>query len=285
MPPTQRTITIQAKQGWLHFNWKSLWEYRDLLLLLVRRDFVSKYKQTILGPLWFIIQPILMTLLFTFIFGRVAKIPTDGAPHILFYLCGLMSWNYFAQSFSSISGSFLANAHIYQKVYFPRLIVPLSSIISNVFPLLLQLITFLAFFTYYKLSGRWENAPGNTGTALALYPLILIQTAALGLGTGLWMSALTAKYRDLSHLSQFIIQVWMYATPIIFPLSAVPEKFQWLLILNPMTAIVESTKHLFLGSGGIPTASHGISLFITLTLLISGVLLYQRVERTFVDTL
>jgi len=226
-----------------------------------------------------------MTLLFTFIFGRVAKIPTDGAPHILFYLCGLMSWNYFAQSFSSISGSFLANAHIYQKVYFPRLIVPLSSIISNVFPLLLQLITFLAFFTYYKLSGRWENAPGNTGTALALYPLILIQTAALGLGTGLWMSALTAKYRDLSHLSQFIIQVWMYATPIIFPLSAVPEKFQWLLILNPMTAIVESTKHLFLGSGGIPTASHGISLFITLTLLISGVLLYQRVERTFVDTL
>ena len=285
MPLAQRTITIQAKQGWLHFDWKSIWEYKDLLLLLVRRDFVSKYKQTILGPLWFIIQPILMTLLFTFVFGKIAKIPTGGAPHILFYLCGLTSWNYFAQSFSSISGSFLANAHIYQKVYFPRLIIPLSSIVSNIFPLLLQLVTFLTFFAYYKLSGRWDSPPNNTGTALALYPLIIFQTAALGLGTGLWMSALTAKYRDLSHLSQFIIQVWMYATPIIFPLSAVPGKLQWLLILNPMTAIIESTKYLFLGSGGVSITTYGISILITLALLISGILLYQRVERTFVDTL
>jgi lipopolysaccharide transport system permease protein len=285
MPPTPRTIIIQAKQGWLHFDWKSIWEYRDLLLLLVWRDFISRYKQTLLGPIWFIIQPILMTLLFSFIFGRIAQIPTDGTPHILFYLCGLMSWNYFAQSFSSISGSFLANAHIYQKVYFPRIIIPLANLISNLFPLLIQLATFLVFFAYYKLSGKWEGAPNSFGNAIIFYPFIILQASALGLGTGLWMSAVTAKYRDLSQLSQFIIQVWMYATPIIFPLSSVPEAFRWLLMVNPMTFIIEATKTLFLGVGNIQIQSCTISLALTLTVLISGVLVYQRIERTFVDTL
>ena len=247
MQSTPKTTLIETKQSWFYFDIQGIWEYRDLILLLVKRDFIARYKQTVLGPLWFIIQPILMTFLFSFIFARVAKIPTDGIPSNLFYLCSLMIWNYFSQSFSNIAGSFIANAHIYQKVYFPRLIIPISLTLSNTFTLLLQLATFFAFFFYYQYAG----AALSFHKSMLYFPLVYLHTLALALGVGLWMSALTAKYRDLSHLTQFIMQLWMYATPIIFPLSEVPASYKWIILLNPMSAIVETTKYLFLSAGGV----------------------------------
>lgn len=275
--------TIRARQRWLHLPFREIADYRDLLFLLVRRDFVAKYKQTLLGPLWFIIQPLLTTLVFTIIFGNVAKIPTDGLPPVLFYLCGLLGWTYFAQTFNTTSTTFVTNAPLFGKVYFPRLIVPLSVTISNLLAFALNLLIFCGFLAYFNLFTPAGDDLQITWNA-CLLPLLIVQLAATALGVGLWVSALTAKYRDLTHLSAFLIQLLMYATPVIYPLSQIPSSWQWLASLNPMTMIVENFRLMFLGQATASVALTLLSAGISLVLLISGVLLFQRTERTFIDT-
>ena len=276
-------LRIRPNRQWIKIDWQGIWEYRDLLSLLVRRDFVSKYKQTVLGPLWFIIQPLFTTLVFTVLFGNVAKIPTDGLPPTLFYLVGMLGWNYFANTFNSTSTTLVTNAGLFGKVYFPRLVVPLSTVISNLFAFGIQLAVLLVFWVYFK----WFTAAGaqfGMRWQLILLPLLVLQIGGLSLGVGLWMSAFTAKYRDFTHLSGFLVQLWMYATPVIFPLSIIPERWRWLVVLNPMTMPVEALKYVFLGQGSVDVGYLVISVVVSTVLLLSGLLIFQKVERNFVDT-
>jgi lipopolysaccharide transport system permease protein len=282
MPDADYEITLRPDTSWLRLELKEIWHYRDLFSLLVWRDFVAKYKQTVLGPLWFIVQPLTMTLVFTIIFGRVAGLSTDGLPPMLFYLCGQLGWNYFAQTFASNSATLVGNAGLFSKVYFPRLVVPLSAVASNLFAFLIQAATFGAFFLYFKFVAR-AGSFGLDWRAVFL-PLLILQTALLSLGVGLLMSALTAKYRDLAHASGLLIQVWMYATPVIYPLSKFPEKWKWVVALNPMTAIVESFRLTLLGTGTVEPRYLACSIALTLIFLVLGLLLFGKVERTFVDT-
>jgi lipopolysaccharide transport system permease protein len=281
--PANYELVIRPTRGWFRLNLAETWQYRDLLFILVHRDFVAKYKQTILGPAWFVLQPLLTTVVFSIIFGGIAKIPTDGLPPMLFYLAGLLGWNYFAQTFQSSSSTLVANAGLFGKVYFPRLVVPLSAVISNLFAFALQLAMLLAMWIYFKL---FTSAGGLFGFSAGIVwlPLVLLQIAALSLGVGLWLSALTAKYRDFTFLSGFIIQLWMYATPVIYPLSQIPEKWRWIAVLNPMTMPVEAIRIMFLGQGTVVGAYVLLSLSITVLLLLSGILVFNKIEKTFVDT-
>jgi lipopolysaccharide transport system permease protein len=281
--PSDYELVIRPTRGWVHLNLADIWRYRDLLLILVHRDFVAKYKQTILGPAWFILQPLLMTIVFTVIFGAVINIPTDGLPPVLFYFAGLLGWNYFAQTFQNTSGTLVNNAGLFGKVYFPRLIVPLAAVISNCMAFALQLATFLCIWAYFKI---FTGAGATFGASLAIVwlPLILLQIAALSFGVGLWLSAMTAKYRDFTFLSGFIIQLWMYATPVIYPLSQIPEKWRWLAVLNPMAMPVETIKYMFLGQAVIMPVYVAASVGMTVLLLLSGLLVFNKVEKTFVDT-
>jgi len=275
-------ITLRPNTSWLQLELKGIWHYRDLLSLLVWRDFVAKYKQTILGPLWFIVQPLMMTLVFTVVFAGVAKISTDGLPPLLFYLCGQLGWNYFAQNFNSNSATLVNNAGLFSKVYFPRLVVPLSSLVSNLFTFLIQAVTFCAFFLYFKYG--LHNDHFHLDWRVVFLPLLVLQSAALSLGLGLFMSALTAKYRDLVHLSPLLIQLWMYATPVIIPLSKFPEQWRWVVAINPMTSIVESFRLMLLGTGTVEPLYMVCSVAFTLVILAVGLLLFGKVEKTFVDT-
>jgi lipopolysaccharide transport system permease protein len=274
-------IVLRPDAGWRSLELASLWQYRDLLSLLVWRDFVSKYKQTILGPLWFIIQPLCLTLVFTVIFGKIARLSTDGLPPVLFYLCGQLGWNYFAQNFSSNSATFVNNAGLFGKVYFPRLVVPLAALVSNLFAFAIQSATFVCFYIYFKY-GRGAGGFGMDWHVILL-PLLVLQTAVLSLGVGLVMSALTAKYRDLTHLSALIIQVWMYATPVIYPLSEFPVQWRWAAALNPMTPIVEAFRLLLLGVGTVTPIHIACSIATTAGVTIAGLMLFNRIEKTFVD--
>ena len=281
--PSDYELVIRPTRGWVYLNLADIWRYRDLLLILVHRDFVAKYKQTILGPVWFVLQPLLMTIVFTVIFGAVINIPTDGLPPVLFYFAGLLGWNYFAQTFQNTSGTLVNNAGLFGKVYFPRLIVPLAAVISNCMAFALQLATFLCIWAYFKI---FTGAGATFGASLAIVwlPLILLQIAALSFGVGLWLSAMTAKYRDFTFLSGFIIQLWMYATPVIYPLSQIPEKWRWLAVLNPMAMPVETIKYMFLGQAVIMPVYVAVSVGMTVLLLLSGLLVFNKVEKTFVDT-
>jgi homopolymeric O-antigen transport system permease protein len=280
--PADYELVIRPTRGWPKLNLGDVWRYRDLLLLLVHRDFVAKYKQTVLGPAWFIIQPLLITVVFTVIFGKVAQIPTDGLPPMLFYLAGLLGWGYFAQTFQTTSGTLMNNAYLFGKVYFPRLVVPLSVAISNLLAFLLQLGTFMCFWLYYKFLTPSGASFGFSG-AIACLPLVMLQIAALSLGVGLWLSALTAKYRDFLLLSGFVIQIWMYATPVIYPLSQITEGWRWLAALNPMTMPVETMKYLLLGRGIVTPTWLAISVLLTVLVLVSGVVVFNKVEKTFID--
>ena len=274
---------IEPNRSWFRIPWREIMQYRDLLFLLVRRDFVAQYKQTVLGPLWFVIRPVLTTLVFTVIFGKVAKIPTDGLPKMLFYLCGLLGWSYFSRCMGSTSTTFLSNRSLFGKVYFPRLVVPLSLVASNLIAFGIQLATFLCFWGYFN----WFTSVGEAIRMtwfVFLLPLLLLQSAAIGLGVGLWMSAMTAKYRDFVHLSGFLTQLWMYATPVVYPFSIVPDRWKWASALNPMTGIVESFRYAFLGQGSIDVPYLALSVLTTLVVLVSGVLVFSRTERTFIDT-
>jgi len=276
-------IVLRPDTSWLELEFKEIWRYRDLFCLLIWRDFATRYKQTALGPLWFIIQPILTTLVFTVIFGHVAGLFTDGLPPLLFYLCGQLGWSYFAANFNSNSAVFVNNAGLFNKVYFPRLVVPLSALVSNLFAFFIQAATFLAFFLYFRYF--LKTGSFGMGWRAVFLPFVVLQTAILSLGIGLLCSAVTAKYRDLIHLMNVLIQVWMFATPVILPLSKFPAKWQWVVALNPMTAIVESFRLMLLGTGTVLPQHVLCSLSFTFLTLVGGLVLFGRVEKTFVDTI
>lgn len=274
------TTVIKPKSGWFEVKILELWHYRDLIGLFVWRDFVSIYKQTILGPLWFIIQPLITTLVFTIIFGNLAKLPTDGLPPFLFYLSGIICWKYFADCLNNTSNTFVANAHIFGKVFFPRLTIPISVVISNLIAFAIQFALFLLFFAYYWTSGSIIHPQPS----ILLLPLLIFQMAALGLGFGIIVSSMTSRYRDLSYLVGFGTQLWMYATPVVYPASFLPEKYRWLLICNPMAPIIETFRYAFLGTGSLDLHSWLISIAFTICILLAGVVLFSRVEKTFMDS-
>lgn len=275
-------IVIKPTNSWLSIDWRGIWDYRDMLRFLVIRDFISRFKQTLLGPLWYIIQPLFMTVVFTVIFSNIAGIPTDGLPPFLFYLCGQLGWMYFQSCFSATAGNLITNADLFRKVYFPRVIVPLSVIISNLIAFGIQLLTFLLFWCYFKFFTD-TGQHFSLQSAVLLFPLLVIQTGAISLGAGLWMSALSAKYRDLHHMTQFISQGLMYLSPIIYPISQIPESFRWLVNVNPLAAVIESYRYMFLGSSAVNMAGVMQSIVITIVLLLSGLIFYNRIQRNFVD--
>jgi len=282
--PDNYELIIEPSRGLLRIDWHGMLHYRDLLFLLVRRDFLAQYKQTILGPLWFIIQPLLTTLVFTMIFGYVAKIPTDGVPPMLFYLCGMSVWSYFAACLGSTANTFIANSGIFGKVYFPRLIVPLSVVVSRLIAFGIQLGTFLAFLIYFKYFTAAGPVLHPSWGWLMATPALVLQSAALGLGVGLWISALTTKYRDFAFLATFLTQLWMYASPVVYPISQVPERWMWLAALNPMTGIIEAYRKAFLGVGVVSPHLISMSVCITALVLLTGLIMFSRAEKTFVDT-
>lgn len=274
--------TIRAGRPWWRIDWQEIWEYRDLLLLLVKRDLTAIYKQTVLGPLWFVIQPLMMTIVFTVIFGNVAQVPTDGVPPFIFYMSGLVFWNYFQNILNQGAESLISSRSVLTKVYFPRLVIPLSAVITNFAHLALNFITFLGFYFWFLLSGG-EVEPNAW---LLVYPLLIIQCALLGLGYGLWISASTIKYRDVKFALPFLVQLWMYATPIVYPASLVDRTlFQWLLWLNPMTAVVEFGRYGFTGQGTLNMGGYFLSWAVTIIVLTSGLLVFNKLQRTFVDTI
>ena len=279
-------IYIRPNQGWFNIDWKGLRDYRDLLLLLVRRDFVSKYQQTVLGPLWFIINPVITTIVFTVVFGTVVGVSTDGIHPTLFYMGGLVGWTYFSSVLNATSSTFTGNAHLFGKVYFPRLIVPLALAASHLFTFFIQSFTFTAIYIVYTYTGRAEGLAPNT--LLFMLPVFLLHMAMLALGVGMTLSSLTAKYRDFHHLSNFLVQIWMFATPIIYPLSALkqklPESLQWLSVINPMTMIVESLRYSAMSKGTFSYAEYGVSFGLSALIFFIGLMLFQRAARTFVDT-
>ncbi len=282
MSPSEETI-IEPTRGFRFTPWRDLYAYRDLLWLMVWRDIVARYKQTILGPLWFIVQPLLTTFVFTLVFDRMAGIPTGGVPPTLFYLCGLLPWSYFAQTFQSTSSSLVQNAGLFGKVYFPRLIVPLSAVLSNVVAFVIQLGSFAAFFVIYKFTN--DAATFGLSPTAALLPLVLLQVAALSLGVGLWLAAITVRFRDFAVLATFLIQLWMYATPIIYPLARVPARFQLVAALNPMTMPVEAFRHMLLHTPAPDLRYYVLSVATTLLALLTGLAAFQRAEKNFVDVL
>lgn len=284
MSKNEEKWEIAPKNNLLDLKLNEVWAYRDLLTLLVRRDFVSFYKQTILGPLWFFIQPLFTTVIFTFIFGNLAGISTDGLPKPLFYMAGITAWNYFADCLTKTSTVFRDNAGIFGKVYFPRLIMPLSIVVSNLVRFGVQMILFLILMFYYYFNG----ASFNVSWAIALFPLVIILMALLGLGVGMMISALTTKYRDLAFLVGFGVQLLMYATTVIYPLSTAVEKYpeySWIIEYNPITPIIETFRYGFLGEGTFSWTSLGYSTLVTLSLLIFGTITFNKVEKTFVDTI
>jgi lipopolysaccharide transport system permease protein len=271
---------IRPKTGWFDLHLADLVRYRDLVMLFVRRDFVSQYKQTVLGPLWFIIQPLLTTLTFTVIFGNLAQLSTDGLPKVLFYLSGVTAWSYFADCLTKTSETFNANSAIFGKVYFPRLAVPVSIVISNLIRFGIQLGLFLGFYVYFLARGTAIHAT----QALWLLPLLILLMAALGLGGGIIVSSMTTRYRDLRFLVQFGVQLLMYSTPVIYPLSKIPEHYRWIMLANPMTSIIETFRYAFLGTGVFSWMNLGYTAGCAAALLAAGVLLFNHVEKTFMDT-
>jgi lipopolysaccharide transport system permease protein len=274
------TMYIRPQRGWFDLRLGELWQSRELIMLFVWRDFVSVYKQTILGPLWYLIQPLLTTITFTVIFGRIASLPTDHLPDFLFYLAGTVVWSYFAQSLTNISATFVGNANLFGKVYFPRLSVPISILISSLISFAIQFILFLGILIYFMSTG----SPIRPNLALLLLPLLLFIMGGLGLGAGIIISALTTRYRDLRYLVTFGIQLFMYATPVVYPLSSVPGKFRLLILANPITSLVETFRYGFLGAGSFDPWNLLYSFVFMVIILVAGVLLFNHVEATFMDT-
>lgn len=275
-------LVIRPSRSLLDLDIRATWEYRDMLRFLVIRDFVSKYKQTLLGPLWFFIQPLVTAVIFTVVFGTAAGLSTDDTPKMLFYLCGQLCWNYFASCFVSCGNSLVANAGLYRKVYFPRIILPLSTLASNIISLGIQLFSFFGFWLYFKffsdLGGQF-----SISWTFVFFPLLVLQTAAISIGSGLFMAAMSAKYRDLQKVVPFLSQMLLFATPIIYPMSEVSPEMHWIVNLNPLAAVVEASRVMFLGVGSINSMAFVQSILITIVLLIVGVTSFNRVQRKFVD--
>lgn len=278
MQPFETIIT--PKKAWFDLNLKELWRYRDLILLFVRRTFVSQYKQTILGPAWAVIQPLLTTVIFTIIFGNIAGLAPGGVPTFLFYLSGSVAWGYFSGCLTATSNTFTANAAIMGKVYFPRLVMPVTTVISQLISFAIQFAFFLLFFAYYCITGAGVHPNGF----VLLTPLLVLQMACLGLGFGVIVSALTTKYRDLAMLVSFGVQIWMYLTPVTYDICFIPERFLPLYMLNPITPVITTFRYAFLGTGTFQLTYYLIGWAVTLAVLLLGVVLFNRVEKTFMDT-
>ena len=275
-------LIITRERGWFSLNFSEIFHYKDLLWLFVKRDFTTFYKQTILGPLWFFVQPLLSTIVFSIIFNKVANIPTDKIPPYIFYLSGIVAWNYFSLCLNSTSTTFTSNTALFSKIYFPRIIIPLSKVISGLVRFFVQLILLIAFLSYYMVMGNSFINPSLS--TLSLIPIMVIQMALLGQGIGMIISSLTIKYRDLSHLVAFGTQLLMYASPIVYPLSIVPEQYKNIIYYNPMTSIIEGFRLAFVGDGELTFFIFSYSLSITIILFFLGILIFNRVEKRFIDT-
>ena len=276
----EHVTVIEPHSGDFDLKLKELWAYRDLILLFVRRDFVAQYKQTILGPAWHFVKPLLTTVIFTIVFGKIAKISTDGAPPFLFYMAGTVVWNYFAEVLTRTSNTFIANANIFGKVYFPRLSVPVSILISQLIGFSVQFFLFLCFIAYFFLSG----ADVAVNAWAWLTPVLLVMMAGLGLGLGVVISSITTRYRDLQVLIGFGVQLAMYLSPVVYPVSELPERYRPWMLLNPVAPIIETFRHAFLGSGSASFAALATSAITIGVILFLGMILFNRVERTFMDT-
>ncbi len=286
MPPTPAlpkedwTQIIRPQDRQFDLKLRELWHYRDLIVLFVRRDFVAQYKQTILGPAWHLIQPLLTTITFTIIFGKIARIPTDGLPPFLFYMAGTVLWGYFSGVLNGTSSTFTGNAGIFGKVYFPRLAVPVAGLLSRLIAFGLQFLFFLGFLAFFMLRG----AAVSPNAWVLITPLLLIIMAALGLGLGVIVSSLTTRYRDLTVVVGFGVQLLMYATPVIYPMSALPEPYRLWMLLNPIAPVMEMFRYAYLGAGENSLGLLAYSIVITTLILFVGIILFNRVERTFMDT-
>jgi len=275
------TSVISARRPFFDFPFRELWAYRDLIYLLVKRDFVATYKQTILGPLWFVVQPLLSTIVFTIIFGNVAKLPTDGIPPFLFYLCGIVCWGYFADCLNKSAATFSSNAGVFSKVYFPRLVVPIANAIGNLITFAIQFGIFLVALLYFYFKG----APVEPSFRVIVLPLLLLQMAMLGIGFGCLVSSMTTRYKDLAMLLGFFVQLWMYGSCVLFPLSFYPEAWHPILVLNPMVPVIESFRFAFLGAGTVEIPQLLTGVGVSLAVFVFGVLVFRRTERTFADTI
>lgn len=278
--PSNWTEVIAPKTSLFDLRLKEIWKYRDLVLMFVRRDFVANYKQTILGPIWFFLQPLLTTITFILIFGRVAGISTDGLPMAVFYLGGVTIWNYFAETLNKTASVFKDNAQMFGKVYFPRLTMPVSIVISNLVRFGIQFMLFLIVWAYYF----FYKASLEPNWTVLLTPLLILMMGLLGLGIGMIISSLTNKYKDLIFLLTFGVQLLMYATPVIYPLSSISEKYKWLILANPMTSIVETFRYGFLGSGTFNWWHLAYSFVFSLVVLVLGTIIFNKVEKSFTDT-
>lgn len=274
------TTVIKPKNGWRDINLRELWQYKDLIYLFVKRNFATRYKQTVLGPLWIIISPLVSTFISTFVFGTIAEIPSDGVPYFLFYMCGNTAWTYFANCLNQTSSTFVGNAGIFGKVYFPRLVSPISTVITGLLDFGIQLLMFVAFLIYYIVSG----AAVQPNLWILICPILVMQMAALGLGFGIIVSSLTTKYRDLTVLISFGVSLWMYITPIIYSTTSMSDRFKSIAMLNPMAPVIETFRYAFLGTGELPIGYLSISMAVTTIVLAIGVVLFSKVEKTFMDT-
>jgi lipopolysaccharide transport system permease protein len=277
----QWDLIIKSKNNWYQIDLASIWRYRDLLLLLVRRDFVAVYKQTILGPIWLFIQPLFTSLTFAFIFGKIARISTDGAPPIVFYMAGITLWTYFADCLNKTSNTFIANAGVFGKVYFPRLIIPLSVLVSNLIKLAIQLLIFVIIWLYYFNA---SNSIHPQWSYMWLIPVLIFMMAGLGLGFGILISSLTTKYRDLTFLIGFGVQLLMYASSVVLPISTMPDKIKTIMLYNPLTSIIESFKFIFIGSGTFDLVWLLYGLCFMTILLALAIVVFNKVEKSFMDT-
>jgi len=272
---------IEPKTSLLSVDFKEIWRYRDLFSMFVKRDIITQYKQTILGPAWFFIQPLLTMVMYMIVFGGIAGISTDGLPQALFYLAGILCWQYFADCLNKTSSTFTTNQNIFGKVYFPRLIVPLATVSSNLVRLFIQLFLFLVVYVYYLVVGV-DVAPN---WYVLLFPVLVLMLAGLALGFGIIISSMTTKYRDLTILFTFVVQLWMYATPIIYPLSTIKnETVRMVMLLNPITSIVETFKYGALGIGSFSWGALGYSFGFMVVLLAVGIVVFNKVQRSFMDT-
>lgn len=270
---------IESRHSLFDINLKELWHYRDLLVLFVRRDFVTVYKQTILGPLWFFIQPLLTTITFTIIFGNVAQLSTDGAPKVVFYMAGITLWNYFSTCLTTVSGVFNANAGIFGKVYFPRLIMPLTIVISNLMKFGVQFLLFICFVGYFTLQNQI-----HPNSWILLTPLIIVLMALISMGIGLILSSMTTKYKDLNQLIGFGVQLFMYATPVIYPSSSVPQNYQWVVELNPLVGLFDYMRYAYLGVGNFNFSNLVYPSIFSIVILAIGILVFNKTQKTFMDT-
>ena len=276
------STVIKPRESLLDVDFKEIWKYRDLWSLFVKRDIITQYKQTVLGPLWYFVQPIMTTIMYMVVFGGIAGISTDGLPQALFYLSGICMWQYFSECMTKTSNTFVSNAGVFGKVYFPRLIVPLSTVTSNLIRFGIQFMLFLVVYVYYVVFTDVNVGPNLYAL---LFPVLVLMLAGLGLGFGILFSSMTTKYRDLTLLLGFFVHLWMYATPVIYPLSMITnEKLKLVMSLNPLTGILEAFKYGMLGTGSFSWMALGYSFLFMVALLALGIVVFNRVQRSFMDT-